>query len=131
MLFALADTKNDITTEDLPMQITFGAYTIKTHELDQKLSVQVTSDLGEVHLKDDDHRENDFPNEVCFYIENPSQQPEAKGLKKFSFGEYTFILGINYAGELFLFHSVKLSVGKKVIEGKDALTLAFLKDPKA
>lgn len=113
------------------MRITFGDYTIKTHELDQKLSVQVTSELGEVHLKTDDHRSNDFPNEVCFYIENPASQPEAKGLKKFAFGDYTFILGINYSGELFLFHSVKLTVGKKVIDGKDALTLAFLKDPKA
>ena len=110
------------------MQMTFGAYTIRTHELDQKLSVQVTSELGEVHMKDDEHHSSDFPNEVCFTIENPSAKPEAKGLKKFSFGEYTFILGINYAGELFLFHSVKLSVSKKVIDGKDALTLAFLKD---
>ena len=110
------------------MQFTFGAYSIKTHELDQKLSVQVTSELGEVHLHDNDHRKSDFPNEVCFYIKNPSQKPEAKGLKKFSFGEYTFILGINYAGELFLFHSVKLYIGKKVIDGKDTLTLAFLKD---
>ncbi len=110
------------------MQMTYGAYSIKTHELDQKLSVQVTSEFGEVHMKADDHRENDFPNEVCFYIENPSTKPEPKGLKKFSFGEYSFILGINYAGELFLFHSVKLTVGKKLIDGKDTLTLAFLKD---
>ena len=113
------------------MLFTFGDYKIRAHELDNKLSVQVTSDLGEVHLVDDDHRESDFPNEVCFHIDSPSSQPEAKGLKKFSFGEYTFILGINYAGELFLFHSVKLMIGKKVIEGMDTLTLAFLKEPKA
>lgn len=111
------------------MQIIFGAYTIKAHELDQKLSVQVTSALGDVHMKADDKRSSDFPNEISFYIVDPSQKPEAKGLKKFSFGEYTFILGINYAGELFLFHSVRLTVGKKIIDGKDALTLAFLKDP--
>ncbi len=110
------------------MQFTFGDYTIKTHELDQKLSVQVTSELGEVLLNDDDKRTSDFPNEVCFYIKNPTQKPEAKGLKKFIFGDYTFILGINYAGELFLFHSVKLTIGKKRIDGKDTLTLAFLKD---
>ncbi len=54
-----------------------------------------------------------------------------KVLKKYSFGDYTFILGINNSGELFLFHSVKLNIGKKVIDGKDTLTLAFLKDPKA
>ncbi|MDX1295614.1 MAG: hypothetical protein R3302_05075 [Sulfurimonadaceae bacterium] len=113
------------------MQIDFGAYTIKTHELDQKLSVQITSELGDVRMVANDQRTNDFPNEVCFVIDNASDKPEAKGLKKFSFGDYTFILGINYAGELFLFHSVKLSVGKKVIDGKDTLTLAFLKDPKA
>ena len=112
------------------MQFTFGDYTIRAHELDLKLSVQVTSELGEVYLNNNDNRTSDFPNEVCFYIENPTQKPEAKGLKKFIFGDYTFILGINYAGELFLFHSVKLNVGKKIIEGKDTLTLAFLKDIK-
>ena len=110
------------------MQFTFGSYVIRTHELDQKLSVQVTSELGEVLLNENDQRTSDFPNEVCFYIQNPTQKPEAKGLKKFIFGDYTFILGINYAGELFLFHSVKLYVGKKVIDCKNALTLAFLKD---
>lgn len=113
------------------MQFTFGDYTIRTHELDQKLSVQVMSELGEVHLNDDDQRTSDFPNEVCFYIENPIQKPKAKGLKRFAFGDYSFILGINYAGELFLFHSVRLNIGKKVIDGKDTLTLAFLKEPKA
>ena len=113
------------------MVLTFGDYTIKTHELDSKLSVQVTSELGEVHLNQDDHRKSDFPNEVCFTIENPSRQAEAKGLKKFSFGQYKFILGINYSGELFLFHNQKLYVGKKVIEGKDTLTLAFLKEPQS
>lgn len=113
------------------MKFTFGSYTIKTHELDQKLSVQVTSELGEVYLNNNDNRTSDFPNEVCFYIENPVQKPEAKGLKTFTFGDYTFILGINYAGELFLFHSVNLYVGKKTIDGKDTLTLALLKDFKA
>ncbi|MEN8727845.1 MAG: hypothetical protein ABF276_07785 [Sulfurovum sp.] len=113
------------------MQFTFGDYTIKTHELDQKLSIQITSELGEVQLIDDDQRTNDFPNEICFHIKNPTQKPEAKGMKRFAFGDYSFILGINYAGELFLFHSVKLNVGKKLIDGKDTLTLAFLKDVKA
>lgn len=113
------------------MHFTFGDYTIRTHELDQKLSVQVTSELGDVHLNDDDQRTSDFPNEVCFHIKNPSQKPEAKGLKKFTFGDYTFILGINYAGELFLFHSIKLNIGKKLINGKNTLTLALLKDIKA
>lgn len=113
------------------MQFTFGDYTIRTHELDQKLSVQITSGLGEVHLNNSPSRTNDFPNEVSFHITDPSQKPEAKGMKKFVFGDYTFILGINYAGELFLFHSVRLNVGKKLIDGKDTLTLAFLKDIKA
>ena len=113
------------------MHFTFGDYKLRAHSLDNKLSVQVTSDLGEVHLVSDEQRTSDFPNEVCFAIDNPSRQPEAMGLKKFAFGEYTFILGVNYSGELFLFHSVKLFVGKKVIDGKDTLTLAFLKDPKA
>jgi len=113
------------------MQINYGPYIIKTHELDNKLSVQVVSDLGDVSMNAENTRENDFPNGICFSISNPAQKPEAKGLKKYSFGEYTFVLGINYSGELFLFHSVKLNIGKKVIDGKDTLTLAFLKDPKS
>jgi hypothetical protein len=112
------------------MKTSFGEYDIYAHELDQKLVVQITSKLGEVHLKSDDNRSSDFPNEVCFTIENPSSEIKAKGFKKFSFGGYKFFLGINYSGELFLFHSPKLNVGKKVIDGKDTLTLAFLKEPK-
>jgi hypothetical protein len=110
------------------MKTSFGAYDIFAHELDQKLVVQITSSLGEVHLGGD-NRSSDFPNEVCFSIENPSEKIEAKGFKKFSFGGYKFFLGINYSGELFLFHSAKLNVGRKVIDGKDTLTLAFFKDP--
>lgn len=112
------------------MKISFGVYEIYAHELDQKLSIQISSDLGEVYLNNDDNRSSDFPNEICFRIDNPSQDIDAKGLKKFSFGKYRFILGINYSGELFLFHSPKLNVGKKLIDGKDTLTLAFLKEPK-
>jgi len=113
------------------MQINYGPYTIKTHELDQKLSVQVSSELGTVSMKEENTRPHDFPNGICFSIDNDSNKPEAMGLKKYSFGEYTFVLGINYTGELFLFHSVRLCIGKKVIDGQDTLTLAFLKDPKA
>ncbi|MFT7824502.1 MAG: hypothetical protein ABXS92_07055 [Sulfurimonas sp.] len=113
------------------MQFSFGDYKIRVHELDNKLSVQLTSELGEVYLVNDEQRSSAFPNEVRFQVKNPIRQPEAVGLKRFAFGEYTFILGVNYSGELFLFHSVKLTIGKKVIEGKDTLTLAFLKDPKA
>ena len=113
------------------MQIQFGSYNIRTHELDNKLSVQVTSDLGTVHLKEEDTHARNFPNEMCFKIENSTQIPEARGLKRYSFGDYTFILGINYSGELCLFYSVRLYVGKKVINGIDTLTLSFLSEPKA
>lgn len=113
------------------MQIQFGSYNIRTHELDNKLSVQVTSDLGTVHLKEEDIHARNFPNEMCFKIENSTKIPEARGLKRYSFGDYTFILGINYSGELCLFHSVRLYVGKKVIDGIDTLTLSFLSEPKA
>ncbi len=112
------------------MKISFGAYEINAHELDNKLAVQVTSEFGKVHLNKDENRESDFPNEVCFTIDNPSQKVEAKGLKRFAFGDYTFISGINYKGEFFLFYSVLLTISKKVIDGKDTLTLAFLKEPK-
>jgi hypothetical protein len=113
------------------MQISFGPYTVYTHELDQKLSVQVSSELGDVHMEVDNNRPHDFPNAICFSINDIADKPEAHGLKKYIFGDYTFVLGINNSGELCLFHSVMLSVGKKVIDGKDTLTLAFLKDPKA
>ncbi len=113
------------------MQIQFGAYTIKTHELDNKLSVQITSELGEVSIHDAGKGPHDFPNAIGCKINNPEVTPEAKGLKRYSFGEYTFILGINYAGDLLLFHSVKLYVGRKVIDGRDVLTLSFLTEPKA
>jgi len=113
------------------MKITYGDYTIKTHELDNKLTVQVFSDLGEVNMGADGTDAHDFPNGVSFYIKDCSNKPQAKGLKRFAFGEYTFILGINKVGELVLFHSVNLGIGKKVIDGKDTLNLAFLKDPKS
>ncbi len=113
------------------MQINYGPYKIRAHELDQKLTVQVTSDLGEVHINDNNNDAHDFPNGVCFNIVNPTEKPEPKGLKRYAFGEYTFIIGINNGGDLFLFHSVQLTVGKKVINGIDTINLAFLKDPKA
>ena len=113
------------------MKLSFGSYNIRIHELDNKLSVQVTSDLGEVNIQEEETRPSDFPNEVCFHINNPSQEPQPKCLRRYSFGEYTFILGINNSGELFLFHSVQLYIGKKVIDGIDTLTLSFLSEPKA
>ncbi len=113
------------------MQLNYGPYIIKTHELDSKLSVQVVSELGEVKMRVENNRGHDFPNGICFYIDGDIEKPEAMGLKKYAFGDYTFVLGINYNGELFLFHSVRLTVSKKVIDGRDALTLAFLKDPRA
>ena len=112
------------------MKIEFGAYTLRVHELDNKLSVQVSSDLGEVEMIDGQQRSYDFPNGICFKVKDNTKDIEAKGLKRFSFGEYTFILGINYSGELFLFHSVRLYIGKKLIDGKNTLTLAFLTEPK-
>jgi len=113
------------------MQFNYGPYTIKTHELDQKLSVQVISELGNVSMSEEEYHPHGFPNAICFNLSDVEKKPEPKGLKRFAFGEYTFILGINNLGELSLFHSVRLVVGKKVIDGKDTLTLAFLKDPKS
>jgi hypothetical protein len=113
------------------MKITYGPYNIRTHELDNKLSVQVTSDLGEIHIIEEGKDAHDFPNGISFKIENPETQPEAKGLRRYSFGDYTFILGINYNGELCLYHSVRLYVGKKVINNINTLTLSFLTEPKA
>jgi len=113
------------------MQIKYGTYNIRIHELDNKLSVQVTSKLGTVRIKEEDKHEQNFPNEICFQVEDIVEKAEAKGLKRYSFGDYTFILGINYNGELCLFHSVNLYVGKKVIDNIDTLTLSFLSEPKA
>ncbi len=114
------------------MILTFGDYNLKVHELDNKLVVQVTSPIGKTHIKQEYSKEPcSFPNEIVYTIDNPEKKAEAKGLKRFSFGDYTFILGINNAGELCLFHSIKLYIGKKKIDGIDTLTLAFLKEPKA
>jgi len=115
------------------MKVKFGEYNIKTHELDSKLSVQISSDLGEIKMNDAGEGKHDFPNAVGCRIQGIEEEnkPKAKGMKKFSFGEYTFILGINYAGDLLLFHSIKLNVGRKKIRGKDVLTLSFLSEPKA
>ncbi len=112
------------------MQINFGAYNIKAHELDNKLSIQVTSDLGEVTMNDSGEGQHDFPNGISCKILDAKEKPEAKGLKRYSFGDYTFILGINFAGDLLFFYSVQLYVGKKIIGGHDTLTLAFLTEPK-
>jgi len=113
------------------MQIDFGPYNLRIHELDNKLSVQVSSSLGNVQMQEETSCPYDFPNGIGFKIEDISETISEQGLKRFSFGDYTFILGINYSGELFLFHSVKLYISKKVIDGKNTLTLAFLTDPKA
>ncbi len=114
------------------MLLSFGDYNLRVHELDNKLIVQVTSPLGETHIKEEYSKDAcSFPNEIVYEVLNPSKKPEPKGLKRFSFGEYTFILGINNGGDLCLFHSVRLIIGKKKIEGIDTLTLAFLKEPKA
>ncbi len=113
------------------MKINYGPYIIKTHELDNKLSVQVVSDLGTVDMMEEGKDAHDFPNGISFQVKDASIKPEPKGLKRYSFGDYTFILGINNNGELCLFHSVRLYVGKKVINDIDTITLSFLSEPKA
>jgi hypothetical protein len=113
------------------MQIKFGPYKIKAHELDNKLIVQVTSDLGKASIKNDDKiYPYDFPNGIHFQIEDIADAPTPEGLKRYAFGEYTFILGINNSGLLGLFYSLQLHVNKKVIDNIDTLTLTFLTDPK-
>jgi len=113
------------------MKINYGPYIIKTHELDQKLSVQVTSDLADVSMSEDAENPYGFPNGIFFKLTDTDTKPKAMGLKRYAFGDYTFILGINNTGELALFYSVRLNVGKKVIDGRDTLTLAFYKEPEA
>lgn len=111
------------------MQINYGPYLLKAHALDNKLTVQVFSELGKVAIRDEKNGADDFPNAIHYHIQESTQIPQAKGLKKYTFGEYTFILGINNAGELVLFHSVRLKVGKKVIEGTDTINFSIFKDP--
>jgi hypothetical protein len=112
------------------MQIKFGPYNIRAHELDNKLAVQVTSDLGKASIKKDDKvYPYDFPNGIHFQIEDIAEAPTPLGLKRYAFGEYTFILGINNSGYLSLFYSLRLHVNKKVIDNIDTLTLSFLAEP--
>ncbi|HFU77638.1 MAG TPA: hypothetical protein ENK68_03950 [Epsilonproteobacteria bacterium] len=113
------------------MQVNFGPYLIKTHELDGKLTVQVFSDLGKVVIRDEKNSGDDFPNAIHFEIENSNTKPESKGLKKYVFGEYSFILGINNSGELALFHSINLSARRKKIDNTDTINLALLKEPQS
>ncbi len=113
------------------MQLSFGPYNLRVHELDNKLSVQVTSDLGSVSIKEDDTiYPYNFPNGICFQIDNIENAPTPKGLKRYDFGDYSFILGINNSGLLCLFYSLKLYVNKKIIDDIYTLTLSFLTEPK-
>ncbi len=113
------------------MQIKLGPYNIKTHELDNKLAVQITSDLGKTSIKEDERvYPYDFPNGIHFQIENVTEAPAPIGLKRYAFGDYSFILGINNSGYLGLFYSLRLHVNKKLIDNIDTLTLSFLGEPK-
>lgn len=112
------------------MDVKFGNYKVKAHELDNKLIVQFVSDLGKVSISRDGEAKTDFPNSIVFNIDNPSRTVRPKQLKKISFGLYKFILGVNFEGELVFFHSPKLNVGRKVIDGQDTLSLSLLKEPK-
>lgn len=113
------------------MQIKFGPYSIRAHELDNKLTIQVTSELGKAFIKEDDKvYPYDFPNGIHFQIEDVDNEPAPKGLKRYRFGEYSFIFGINNSGLLSLFYSKKLYVKKKLIDNIDTLTFAFLTEPK-
>lgn len=111
------------------MEYKFGPYLIKTHELESKLSLRVSSKLGEVSMHDSGQGEHDFPNAVGCKISNPSGKIKAKAMKKLSFGSYKIIIGINYSGDLVIFHSPKLNVARKIIDGADTLSLSLLKEP--
>lgn len=112
------------------MELKFGPYKIKARELDNKLSLQITSDRGEVSIERSNDFKDLFPNTIVYQIENPGKEIKAKSLKKISFGLYKFILGINYQGELTFSHSPKLTVSQKKIDNKDVLTLSLFKEPK-
>jgi len=111
------------------MNINFGDYTIKLHELDEKLSVQITSTLGDVKIMNIGEHFNDFPCSIKYKI-NTTKKIEAKELKKFSFGAYKFILGVNFDGEFVIFHSKKLNVSIKLINNQDTLSMSLLGEPK-
>jgi len=113
------------------MTINFGPYDVRVHELDNKLALQVTSDLGTVSIKEDDKvYPYDFPNGIHFQIEEIEEAPTPKGLKRYRFGDYSFILGTNNSGLLSLFYSKKLNVKQKFIDNIDTLTFSLLAEPK-
>ena len=112
------------------MHIKFGSYNIRTHELDNKLILQVTSDAGKTYIKENDKiYPYDFPNGIHFKIKGLDERPNPKDLKRYKFGDYSFILGINNSGLLSVFYSKKLTVKKKLINKIDTLTFAFLSEP--
>jgi len=112
------------------MQIQFGPYNTRTHELDNKLILQVTSDAGKTAIKEDERvYPYDFPNGIHFKIKGLDESPHSKGLKRYRFGDYSFILGINNSGLLSVFYSKKLTVKKKHIDNIDTLTFKFFSEP--
>jgi len=112
------------------MHIKFGPYNVRTHELDNKLILQVTSYDGKVNIKENDKLyPYDFPHGIHFKIKGIINTPYPKDLKRYKFGDYSFILGINNSGLLSIFYSKKLTVKKKLIDKIDTLTFAFLSEP--
>ena len=112
------------------MKIKFGPYNIRAHELDNKLILQVTSDTGKTSIKEDNKvYPYDFPNGIHFKIKGLDETPEPKDLKRYRFGDYSFIVGINNSGLLSLFYSKKLNIKKKLIDKIDTLTFAFFSEP--
>jgi len=125
---ALGYNKN----KGLFMHIKFGPYNIRAHELDNKLILQVSSKSGKVSIKEDDTvYPYDFPNGIHYEIEGVKDVQKPKDLKRYRFGEYSFIFGINNSGLFSLFYSKKLFVKKKFIDGIDTLTFTFTSEPKS
>ena len=94
------------------------------------LAIQGVFKRLKFYIKEDDKvYPYDFPNGIHFKIKGLDESADPKDLKRYRFGDYSFILGINNSGLLSVFYSKKLTVKKKLIDKIDTLTFAFLSEP--
>ena len=110
------------------MNIKYNDFNITAHELDNKLSVLVESKKYKVEHIESNEEGKSFPSGQTFKIVDGEAISKPKRLKKIIIGDYKIIVGINFDGELVIYHKPTLFVSHKKINGKPSFTLAFTKD---
>jgi len=110
------------------MIIKYGDFNLKIFELDNKLSLQVRSGFGKVNFVKKEDFTKDFKNKIVYKVDTNIEMNK-KVLKKFKFGDYSFDIEFNnITQELVLYPNSKLFISKKLINNKNALTMALTKN---